>query len=60
MRQDIETVIDGGGQAGLATSYHLSQHGREHVILEQPAQAGRPGADRQYGVPGDYPALIRV
>jgi putative flavoprotein involved in K+ transport len=31
----IETVIIGGGQAGLAMSYHLSRLGREHVILEE-------------------------
>lgn len=37
--QNIETVIVGGGQAGLATSYYLTQHGREHVVLEQAAQA---------------------
>ena len=36
----IETVIIGGGQAGLATSYHLKQLGREHVIFEQ---ADKPG-----------------
>lgn len=35
----IETVIVGGGQAGLATSYFLCQQGREHVVLEQAAQA---------------------
>jgi putative flavoprotein involved in K+ transport len=35
----IETVIVGGGQAGLATSYYLVQHGREHVVLERAAQA---------------------
>jgi putative flavoprotein involved in K+ transport len=40
MMEHIETVIVGGGQAGLATSYYLSQHGREHVVLEQAAQAG--------------------
>jgi putative flavoprotein involved in K+ transport len=40
MMEHIETVIVGGGQAGLATSYHLTQHGREHVVLEQAAQAG--------------------
>jgi putative flavoprotein involved in K+ transport len=34
----IETVIVGGGQAGLATSYYLTQHGHEHVVLEQAAQ----------------------
>ncbi len=35
----IETVIIGGGQAGLATSYYLTQQKREHVVLEQAAQA---------------------
>jgi putative flavoprotein involved in K+ transport len=38
--QRIETVIVGGGQAGLATSYHLTQYGCEHVVLEQAARAG--------------------
>lgn len=38
--EHIETVIVGGGQAGLATSYYLSQHRREHVVLEAAAQAG--------------------
>jgi len=40
MTEKLETIIVGGGQAGLATSYHLKQHGREHVILEQAEQAG--------------------
>ena len=38
--EDIETMIIGGGQAGLATSYYLSQAGRDHLILEQAHQAG--------------------
>lgn len=33
----VETVIVGGGQAGLATSYHLTQQDREHIVLEQAA-----------------------
>ena len=33
--QSIETVIVGGGQAGLSTSYYLGQAGREHLVLEQ-------------------------
>jgi putative flavoprotein involved in K+ transport len=37
--ETVETIIVGGGQAGLATSYYLTQHGREHVVLEQ---ADRP------------------
>jgi len=33
--QRIDTVIVGGGQAGLAASYFLKQEGREHVVLER-------------------------
>ena len=40
MSDTIETIIVGGGQAGLATSYYLSQQKREHIVLEQAAQAG--------------------
>ena len=32
---EIDTVVVGGGQAGLAISYYLSQEGREHVVLER-------------------------
>jgi putative flavoprotein involved in K+ transport len=31
----IDTVIVGGGQAGLAASYFLKLEGREHVVLER-------------------------
>ena len=40
----IETVVIGGGQAGLSVSYYLTRQGREHVVLEQadaPANAWR-------------------
>jgi putative flavoprotein involved in K+ transport len=40
MKQKVETIIIGGGQAGLVVSYHLSRRNREHIILEQAAQAG--------------------
>ena len=40
MAQQIETIIVGGGQAGLATSYYLARRGREHVVLERASQAG--------------------
>jgi putative flavoprotein involved in K+ transport len=33
--EDVETVIVGGGHAGLTMSYSLSQLGQEHVILER-------------------------
>ncbi|MHB8135382.1 MAG: NAD(P)-binding domain-containing protein [Anaerolineaceae bacterium] len=36
----IETIIVGGGQGGLSTSYFLSQLGLEHVVLEQAGKAG--------------------
>src|SRR5512137_1486588 len=37
--EKIETIIVGGGQAGLSTSYHLKQLGREHVVFEQAEKA---------------------
>jgi putative flavoprotein involved in K+ transport len=37
--EHIETVIVGGGQAGLVMSYHLARNGHEHLVLEQAAQA---------------------
>jgi putative flavoprotein involved in K+ transport len=37
----VETVIIGGGQAGLAMSYHLSQLGLEHLVLERARVADR-------------------
>jgi putative flavoprotein involved in K+ transport len=42
----IETVIIGGGQAGLAMSYCLGQFRREHVILERECVAERWRGER--------------
>lgn len=39
--EQIETVVIGGGQAGLALSYHLGLRGCEHVVLERSAIADR-------------------
>ncbi len=36
-----DTVIIGGGQAGLAMSHHLTQRGRDHLILERDRLGGR-------------------
>ena len=33
--EKVETIIIGGGQAGLSTSYHLKHLGREHIVFEQ-------------------------
>jgi putative flavoprotein involved in K+ transport len=44
MIDHIDTIIIGGGQAGLSTSYYLKKQGREHIIFEkanQPAQVWR-------------------
>ncbi len=35
MSELIETVVIGGGQAGLAMSYYLRQAGREHIVIER-------------------------
>lgn len=41
-----DTVIIGGGQAGLAMSYFLSEQGREHVIVERRRVAERWRSER--------------
>ena len=42
----VETVVIGGGQAGLAISHHLAQRGREHVIFERGRVAERWRSER--------------
>jgi len=37
MSHVIKSVIIGGGQAGLALSYHLKQSGQEHIISREGA-----------------------
>jgi putative flavoprotein involved in K+ transport len=39
MTERLNTVVIGGGQAGLSISYYLTQQGRAHVVLEK----DRPG-----------------
>ena len=41
-----DTVIIGGGQAGLAMSYFLSEQRREHVIVERRRLAERWRSER--------------
>src|SRR4026207_329387 len=38
----VETIVIGGGQAGLAAGYHLRRHGRPVLIPD----AGGPGGTR--------------
>jgi putative flavoprotein involved in K+ transport len=40
MSEEVETVIVGGGQAGLAVGYHLAQLGRSFVILDANERPG--------------------
>jgi putative flavoprotein involved in K+ transport len=39
--QEVDTLIVGAGQAGLALSYHLRLAGHEHVLLERGRVAQR-------------------
>lgn len=44
--EHTETLVVGGGQAGLALSWHLRARGREHLILERGRLAERWRAQR--------------
>jgi len=46
MNEQMETVIIGGGHAGLTMSYYLSQLGREHLIVERGRVAERWSSER--------------
>lgn len=39
--QHVDTVVIGGGQAGLAVSWGLTQHSHDHVVLERGQVANR-------------------
>lgn len=44
--ESVETLIIGGGQAGLALSEHLGKHGKSHLILERNRIAERWRSER--------------
>jgi len=35
MNEFFDTIVVGGGQAGLSVSWHLKQIGREHIVLDR-------------------------
>ena len=44
--ESFDTVIVGGGQAGLATGHHLKKRGRSFVILDASERVGDPWRKR--------------
>jgi putative flavoprotein involved in K+ transport len=48
MSEKIETIIIGGGQAGLSLSYFLSKAGRENLVLEKSAQVADAWRNRRW------------
>ena len=44
--EHFETVIVGGGQAGLAAAYHLRKRGRSHVVLDANQRIGESWRQR--------------
>lgn len=44
--EHVETIVIGGGQAGLAMSYHLGRLGGEHLVLERGQIAQRWRSER--------------
>jgi putative flavoprotein involved in K+ transport len=43
---EVDTLVIGAGQAGLATSYWLTRHGVEHQLLDQRPELGGAWQDR--------------
>jgi putative flavoprotein involved in K+ transport len=46
LNEQVETVVIGGGQSGLAMSYLLTQSGHEHLVLERGRVAERWRTER--------------
>jgi putative flavoprotein involved in K+ transport len=56
--EKIETVVIGGGQAGLAVGYNLKKAGRRFVILEAHARVGDSWRTRWDSLRAFTPAII--
>ena len=59
--EHVQTIVIGGGQAGLATGYHLKRLGLQHVILDENEQVGAAWRKRWQSLrlftPGRYDSL---
>src|SRR5215471_13898520 len=61
MREFHDTIVIGGGQAGLMMSHHLSRIGRGHVVLERRRVAERWRTERWDSLAFQFPnRLIRL
>lgn len=56
MTERVETLIVGGGQAGLALSYYLRGLGAEHLILERARVAERWRSERWDSLTFQFPS----
>jgi len=54
--EKIDTLVVGGGQAGLAMSEHLSANGVPHLILERSRIAERWRSERWDSLVANGPA----
>ncbi|WP_027936021.1 NAD(P)/FAD-dependent oxidoreductase [Amycolatopsis sp. ATCC 39116] len=55
-RQEVDVLVVGGGQAGLAMSEHLSDAGVPHLVLERDRIAGRWRSQRWDSLVANGPA----
>ena len=53
--EKIDTLVIGGGQAGLAMSYRLKQRGLSHLVLERGRIAERWRSERWDGLKFQFP-----
>ena len=53
--EQVETLVIGGGQAGLAMSHRLKQRGRAHLVLERYRVAERWRSERWDGLRFQFP-----
>lgn len=48
LSRKIDTVVFGGGHAGLAISHYLKEEGREHVVLERALTVANAWRDQRW------------